>query len=435
MSVAVQQHRLTIIDKLTFLLEPSRYKILKGGRGSVKSWTIARALQFLGTQKPLRILCTREVQKSIKDSVHVLLRDQLTLLGLEDFYQPFEQEIRGKNGTTFIFSGLSDQTATSIKSFEGVDIVWVEEAQTVSEQSWKILIPTIRKAGSEIWISFNPELDTDPTYVRFVERTPPNSTLVHLTYRDNPWFTSELEAERAHDEATLSKEEYEYIWEGKCRSSATGAIYSQEVAAMVAERRFANLPYDPRLKVHVVVDLGWNDLFAVGLWQRGLADVRGIKYKEYQYKRVDEVAADLKNMSLNWGAVWMPWDGWITARQTGKSDAQVFQSFGFTVQPIKSPTDAENVRIRMLRQLFPRIYLDQTHCAELLEHLKRYKRAIPKHGEPSHPVHDQHSHAADMAGYMAQVVELMTNDSGPKPTFWDAVKAPQPSSTMGAFGA
>jgi phage terminase large subunit len=130
-------------DKLSFLFEPARYKVARGGRGSAKSWSFARALLIKAYQRPTRILCAREVQKSIKQSVHKLLADQIEQMGLEAEFEVLATEIRGSNGSEIYFSGLSDQTADSIKSFEGVDIVWVEEGQSITKRSWKILIPTI----------------------------------------------------------------------------------------------------------------------------------------------------------------------------------------------------------------------------------------------------------------------------------------------------
>ena len=157
------QEQLTVDfpEKLQFLFTPYRYKVAFGGRGSGKSYNFAQALILLAAQKPLRILCTREVQKSIKQSVHLLLSDQIKRLGLGSFFTILETEIRGSNGSLFMFAGLAQHTVESIKSIEGCDIVWVEEAQTVSKKSWDILIPTIRKNDSEIWVSFNPDLDTD----------------------------------------------------------------------------------------------------------------------------------------------------------------------------------------------------------------------------------------------------------------------------------
>lgn len=131
-------------QKLKFLFDPYRYKIAYGGRGSTKSWSFARALLIKGSEKQLRILCAREVQKSIEQSVHLLLSDQIKMLELEWFYRITDTEITGINGTQFNFAGLSNITAASLKSYEGVDIVWVEEAQTVTKKSWDTLIPTIR---------------------------------------------------------------------------------------------------------------------------------------------------------------------------------------------------------------------------------------------------------------------------------------------------
>ena len=156
-------------DKLNVLFNPveCRYRILYGGRGGAKSWGIARALLIKGAKTALRVLCAREFMTSMKDSVHKLLCDQIIELGLISFYEITQASIRGKNGTEFSFVGLKNNTA-NVKSFEGVDICWVEEAQTVSSRSWNILIPTIRKQDSEIWVSFNPELESDDTYQRFV---------------------------------------------------------------------------------------------------------------------------------------------------------------------------------------------------------------------------------------------------------------------------
>ena len=173
-------------EALLPLLEPAPYKIVYGGRGGLKSWTFAQALLGLGADRPLRILCTRETQRSIADSVHALLSDWVKRLRMEWFYTIQQATIVGKNGTAFIFAGLKE--IDSIKSAEGIDICWVEEAQNVSGRSWEKLIPTIRKKGAEIWIAFNPELDTDETYRRFVLNPPTGAVVIKTTWRDNPWF-------------------------------------------------------------------------------------------------------------------------------------------------------------------------------------------------------------------------------------------------------
>ena len=167
--------------KLQGLFQKSRYKVLYGGRGGAKSWGIARALLILGAKNPIRILCAREFQTSIRDSVHKLLCDQIESLGLLGFYEITQASIRGRNGTEFSFVGLKNNVS-NIKSYEGVDICWVEEAQTTSRLSWNILIPTIRKGGSEIWISFNPELETDETYQRFVASPPEDCITMRVNW-------------------------------------------------------------------------------------------------------------------------------------------------------------------------------------------------------------------------------------------------------------
>ena len=208
-------------SKLRCLFEPNRYKVLYGGRGGAKSWGIARALLVLGSKKPIRILCAREFMTSMKDSVHKLLSDQIDALGLGFFYEVTQANIRGKNGSEFSFVGLRNNVA-NVKSYEGVDICWVEEAQTVSKMSWDVLIPTIRKEESEIWVSFNPELETDETYQRFVYSPPETAIVQKINWNDNPWFPETLRLEKDSLKAR-DIEAYNTVWEGICRKTVDGA--------------------------------------------------------------------------------------------------------------------------------------------------------------------------------------------------------------------
>lgn len=396
--------------KLQFLFKPHRYKVARGGRGSAKSWSFARALLVLGAKRKLRVLCTREVQKSIKDSVHKLLSDQIQKMGFGAFYEIQQAVIKGKNGTEFIFSGLSDQSAESIKSYEGVDIVWVEEAQAVSDRSWTILIPTIRKEGSEIWVSFNPELDTDPTWTRFVENPPPDCVSVEVNYHDNPWFPEVLELERQHAQATLPKTDYANIWEGKCRAAVSGAIYADEVTEASAKDRICALPYEPGMKVHCIFDLGWNDSTAIILVQRHISQLRVIEYIEDDHKTLDWYSAELKKKNLNWGSVWLPHDGRHGNRQTGKSDADVMRELGWTVQIV--PDQTIEGGIRLARRGFAQTYFDKDKSARLIQCLKRYRRGVPSTtGEPSQPIHDEWSHGADAFRYLHIVAPSLTNET------------------------
>lgn len=190
-----------------------RYRVFYGGRGSAKSWQFARALLALGASKPLRILCVREYQTSIADSVHRLLTDQIKAIGLEAFYTVQQTGIEGINGTQFVFKGLR-RNIGEIKSTEGIDICWVEEAEAVSDESWRVLTPTIRKPGSEIWVSFNPALESDPTYKRFVSDRPGKSIIRQVGYRDNPWLPQVLKDE-AQELKRKDPEAYANVWGGE----------------------------------------------------------------------------------------------------------------------------------------------------------------------------------------------------------------------------
>ena len=168
-----------------------------------------------GYAEPLRILCCRELQNSIKDSVHAELVAAIEAYPwLNDHYEIGETFIRGRNGTEFVFKGLR-HNYQQIKSTSGINICWVEEAETVSEQSWKNLIPTIRAPGSEIWLTWNPEDEESPTNQRFVVDPPPGAKIERLNYCDNPWFPPELEQERLND-LKRDPDFYAHVWEGKC---------------------------------------------------------------------------------------------------------------------------------------------------------------------------------------------------------------------------
>jgi phage terminase large subunit len=395
--------------KLKPLFDTHRYKVAYGGRGGAKSWGFARALLIEGAQKPLRILCTREVQKSIKDSVHKLLCDQIQSLELGKFYTPTQNNIVGLNGTEFIFSGLSDQTRESIKSYEGVDRCWVEEGQAVGKRSWDILTPTIRKTGSQIWISFNPHLDTDETWLRFVVNTPPNSWVQKINWQDNPWFSPELEAERSHAEKT-DPENYQNIWEGQPRAAVEGAIFAREVTRLTEDKRITRLPIDPLLKVHTVWDIGWNDKTAIILVQRGVADVRIVDYIEDSHRTLQDYASQLNDMRLNWGSDWLPHDAKAKNVQTGKSPEEMLMKLRPSIRAVPN-LDMES-GIKAARLLFAKAYFDQDKATRLLECLKRYRRVIhATTNEPGAPMHDEYSHGADAWRYLAIVVDQMRNES------------------------
>lgn len=192
--------------------ESARYIAVKGGRGSGKSRSVATALNLRAAAKPLRILCVREIQKSIRDSSKRLLDDDAERNGLAGFYTSLETEIRGANGSLFLFSGLRNND--SLKSLEGIDVCWVEEAQSISRTSLDTLIPTIRKPGSQLIFTWNPKLETDPIEEMFNRADPPpNTRLKTVNYVDNPWFPDVLQKEADYD-LKRDPEKYNHVWMG-----------------------------------------------------------------------------------------------------------------------------------------------------------------------------------------------------------------------------
>lgn len=203
------------------LFKPYRYKVLYGGRGAARSWSVARALLIQAASRPMRVGCFREFQRSIQDSVHRLLCDQIDLMKLPGF-EITNREIRHRCGSLFIFEGLR-HNVTKIKSLEGIDVAWVEEAEHVSSNSWDVLIPTIRKEGSEIWATFNPDQESDPTYQRFVVNTPPSTYLKKCSHLDNPWFPDALRREMEYLRK-VDPEAAAHVWDGECRTMTDAQV-------------------------------------------------------------------------------------------------------------------------------------------------------------------------------------------------------------------
>lgn len=409
--------RVQFPTKARELFKPHRYKVLHGGRGSSKSWSIARALLILARSKKLRILCTREVQKSIKDSVHALLSDQIQSLGFGADFDVLETEIRCRpTGSVFLFGGLQQHTVESIKSFEGCDIVWVEEAQVVSGKSWDVLVPTIRKPESEIWVSLNPQLDSDETYQRFIAMPPEGAWVCEMNYTDNPWFPEVLEAERIHAQKTMKPEKYRHIWEGKCMPAVDGAIYFDEVAKAEEEGRITSVGHDKLLKTHAIFDLGWNDSMTVIMVQRSASELRIVDYIEDSHKKLSDYSDMLKAKPYNWGQVWLPHDGFSKDYKTGKSAEEMLKALGWSVSRVPN-MDIEG-GIKAAREVFERVYFDKEKTVRLVECLKRYRRNIgQKTGEAGSPLHDEFSHGADAFRYLALCADQLQNTARKKADF------------------
>jgi len=388
-------------SKAQVLFNPpkTRYRVLYGGRGGAKSWAVARALLIKAAKTPLRILCAREFQTSIRDSVHKLLCDQIVALEMTSFYEITQNALRGKNGSEFAFVGLKNNIA-NVKSYEGIDICWVEEAQTVSRNSWNILIPTIRKESSEIWITFNPELETDETYQRFVAKPPSDAVVQKINWSDNPWLPDTLKAEK---EALKARDEeaYNQVWEGLCRQTVDGAIFGAEMAKAETENRIMKVPYDPTKPVHAVCDLGWAWWFIqfIGM------ETRLIRYFEDTQRTMTSYLADLQSFGYVYDTIWLPHDAQNkTLAAAGRSIEDIVRSAGFKTRVLERVPVVDS--INAARTIFPNCYFDRENTADGLNCLRHYRYEVdPDTGQFSrNPLHDRYSHGADAFRYIALMV-------------------------------
>lgn len=385
--------------KLQFLFEPHRYKVLYGGRGGAKSWGVARALLIQGAAKPLRILCAREFQTSIKESVHHLLESQIRELNLESFYDIQKASITGANGTEFVFTGLHNNTS-GIKSFEGIDRAWVEEAQTVSKNSWKDLVPTIRKSGSEIWLTFNPSLESDETYQRFVVKPPTDAVVKKVNWWDNFWFNDVLNQERL-DDLRRDPDEYRNIWEGECLSALKGAVYAKEIRQAEDENRIGSVPYDALKPVKTFWDLGWADKTSIWFAQSVGQELRLIDYYSNSQQPLSHYIKVMQDKGYIYDTDWLPHDGKAKSLQSGRSVEEIMYSLGRKVHITPNLSLADG--INAARTVFNRCYFDKEKCADGLQSLRHYRYDVdPETGQLSRkPLHDEHSHAADAFRYFA----------------------------------
>jgi phage terminase large subunit len=416
MGAPTMQAKVEFPLKLQCLFEPARYKVLWGGRGGAKSWGIARALLIIGLNKPIRVLCAREFQTSIKDSVHKLLSDQIINMGLTDFYEVVDRTIRGKNGSEFNFVGLKNNVA-NVKSYEGVDICWVEEAQSVSARSWDVLIPTIRKELSEIWVSFNPELATDNTYQRFILNAPANAIVQKINWSDNPWFPETLKLEK---DALKSRdiEAYNTVWEGICRVTVDGAIFAKEMQLAELEDRIIKVNYDPMKPVHAVFDLGWSDATAVWFVQFIGMETRLIRYFETSQETISAILAKMQTFGYIYDTLWLPHDAENkTLAAAGRSIEEIVRSSGYKTRIIPRTPVVDS--INAARTIFRNCWFDRDNCADGLQCLRHYRYEVdPDTKQFSRsPLHDQYSHGADAFRMLGLMIQEPKKINVKKPVF------------------
>ena len=388
-------------DKAQALFKPSRYKCLWGGRGSAKSQSIARALLIQGAMEKHKILCAREIQKSISESVHSLLVEQIEQLGLQSFYTVQKTQIMGKNGTEIFYAGLRTNI-NNIKSIPNITRVWVEEAQTVSKASMDVLVPTVRAENSEIWLSFNPELEDDYIYQNFVVTPPDGAIVVNMNWRDNPWFPEVLRREM-DSLKRKSEEDYQHIWEGRPRQAVTGAIFANELQKAAMEQRLTKIPVQAGVPVHTFWDLGMSDNTAIWFVQIVGMEYRLIDYYQSNGEKLSHYITILAERGYAYGEHCLPHDAdheqlaaSATIRQQLQNALRDNPALGQSVRIVpRIPKKA--LAIEAARAIFDQCIFDKAKTNDGLACLRHYAYAVDiETGRVSkEPKHDAWSHGTD----------------------------------------
>lgn len=425
-------------EALGFLIsEPARFKVLYGGRGAGKTENIAGALIILALQRTLRIACFREFQKSIESSVHPIIVHKIIDWGLQDEFAVTDKEITCKRtGSTFIFGGLR-YNIDSVKSMARIDIAWIEEAVNVSAASWKKLIPTIRGRhtededddnkggpfgkGTEIWVSFNPELEDDETYKRFVLNPPPDfdskgnryAIVKKVNWQDNPWFPDDMREDMMQTRAK-SMDEYLEVWQGNIKRVLDGAIYANEIRKAIDEKRIGKVQYNPSKPVHTFWDLGHSDKTGIWFTQTIGMEFNHIGYYENRLQKMPHYIKYLQDTGYNFGVHNLPHDG-DAETLSNVTPAKQLRDIGYKVRIIERPSK-KFVGINAVRSVFDLCNFDEENTSDGLQCLRRYCYKVNE--ETGHfskePDHDTPwSHGAD--AFQTFALSLKSETASKKP--------------------
>jgi len=403
--------RVEVPRKLKPLLASRRYKGAYGGRGGAKSHFFAEQVIIRCLVKPTRVVCIREVQNSIKDSVRQLLIDKIEKLGLSQSFEVLEAEIRGPNGSHIVFKGMQSYNAANIKSLEGYDIAWVEEAQTLSQHSLDLLRPTLRKEGSELWFSWNPRFKTDPVDAFFRKSPPEDAVSVMVNWRDNPWFPEVLRKEMEHDIAT-DPDKAEHIWNG-AYGFGVGAILARWVN--IAERTGRIKRVEPDLDGAPLVissDIGFRDTAGWWFWQPQLGGYRVLKYIGESGFDADDWIPELKKhiqeLGVRLGQIWLPQDAKAKTFQSKHTTVEKFLAgFGPQHVAIVPPTRKAD-QIGAARTVINKCEFDRDLCEDGLDGLRAWEFEFNEETGvfSREPLHNWASHPADAFAYGCQVMQL-----------------------------
>lgn len=398
-----------------------------GGRGGAKSHSVAAALVIQAAANPLRIVCAREIQDSLKDSVKQLIEDKISDYGLQDHFEALRDETRAKNGGKFVYKGMW-RNPDALKSLEGADVFWGEEANRFSSRSIRLIRPTMRKPASRMIWTWNPEFDHDPIdkLFRGPGGYPPNSIVREVSFKDNPWFAgTPLQLEMEHD-YKIDPATAAHVWGGEYVSAVEGSYYAAQLAKVREEGRVGPLAKDPVLRVRAFWDLGYRDATSIWIAQFVGREIRILDYIEGRGQQMAHYIEQLRSRGWGDSLQELPHDGAHQRVTAVGSAEEILRAAGFEVRTIPNQgKGAALERVEAARRLFPAIWFNDTpHVAAGIKALAAYHEKRDENRNIGlGPMHDWASDPADAFGLMCVAYE--------EPTIARKSQQAQPVSWMG----
>lgn len=392
---------LVIPEQYKELFQPSkqwRHIVYKGGRSSGKSTQIAISRLIKGSHKKLRGLCTREIQNSIQESVYKLLCDEIDKLGLNDWQKFNDKLVNRRTGSEIFFKGLHNNIQ-SIKSIEGIDWCWVEEAQSVSADSITTLVPTIRKEGSELIWSYNPLTEHDPVQELIVDKADERTYVAHVNSDAIEGLLSkEIIAEREKMRVD-NPDMFAHVWLGQPLTSKTGTVFGKQIAQAEIEGRIGSVPYDASAGTYTAIDLGIGDSTAIWWFQMVGQEIHFIDHYESSGEELGHYISVIKNKPYNYTTHFLPHDAKQRELQTGMTRVEFFENNGIHNIEVLRPTNFQLGQddINMIaRPKFSKIWIDRDRCERGLKCLRAYHYEYDEKNKllKDKPEHDWSSHSS-----------------------------------------
>jgi phage terminase large subunit len=411
------------------------YRGAYGGRGSAKTRSFAkmsavRALMWAQAGVQGVIVCGRAYQNSLKESslseVKMAIQEEPWL---SEHFDIGEEYVRTKDRrVSYDFVGVNVKPK-NIKSKARILLFWGDEAEDIIENAWEAIVNTVREDGSEIWVTWNPELMNSATDLRFRVNPPARAKIIPLNWKDNPAFPATLNRKRLED---LEKrpDDYPHIWDGAYRLAVKGAVYGKEIRALHANNQICKVPYEAIKPVHMAWDLGWGDAMAIVLWQQVGYEYRILNYIEGTHRTVASYAQeDLMKLPYTYGHIYLPHDGRNRNIISGTSAEEVLKSLFPNCQVHIVDAVDDDTQHAAVRNVFPKAVFDEVGTRSLIERLSRYRYPVHTDGSTGQsPVHDASSHGAKAFAYMAMGYDRahdrpkikVGNTSAPSSSSWMA---------------